>query len=253
MINKIQKIKRACVQDYPVDLLSMEEATNIIQKNIEKSKSTHVVTINPEMIKQAAENPSLDKVLKEAEIVIPDGIGVVIALKLLGINIKRLPGIELATNLLNLAQMEKYKVAFLGADKETIEKANQEILKKYPQLNIVYKRNGYFNKDEEKLIVADIEKVSPDLLFVGLGVPAQEMFISKYKKNLNRTIMIGIGGSFDVWANKIKRAPTAFRKFGLEWFYRLITQPSRFKRMFPTLPLFLLGVIFKRGKNRKEY
>jgi N-acetylglucosaminyldiphosphoundecaprenol N-acetyl-beta-D-mannosaminyltransferase len=91
------------------------------------------------------------------------------------------------------------------------------------------------------------------LLFIGIGVPRQEIFISNYKNLLVDIIMVGVGGSFDVWSQNIKRAPLFFRKLGLEWFYRLMKQPSRFSRMFPTLPLFLIKVLVNFRENRKEY
>ncbi|MFA6989263.1 MAG: WecB/TagA/CpsF family glycosyltransferase [Candidatus Gastranaerophilaceae bacterium] len=253
MDNEVQNIKRACIQGYPVDLFDEKTGIQKIENFIASSKTAQVITINPEMIELAKKNTEFDKILKEAEIVIPDGIGVIIALRIIGLKVKRLPGIEFSQKLFELAQKKNYKVAFLGADTQTIEKAVFEVKKKHEKLNVVYVRNGYFNKDEEKLIVEDIKKANPDLLFVGLGAPKQEFFISNYKNYLNRTIMVGVGGSFDVWSQKIKRAPLIFRKFGLEWFYRFITQPSRFNRIFPTLPLFLLKVIFNFRENRKEY
>jgi N-acetylglucosaminyldiphosphoundecaprenol N-acetyl-beta-D-mannosaminyltransferase len=251
--NFIQNVRRACIQGYPVDLLDEKTGIQYVESFISNSKPAQIITINPEMIELAKKNAEFDKILKEAEIIIPDGIGVIIALKIIGLKVKRLPGIEFSQKLFELASEKNYKVAFLGADQETIEAAVSELKKTYENLNVVYMRNGYFRKDEEKLIAENIKNAGPDLLFVGLGAPKQEFFNSNYKNYLNHTIMVGVGGSFDVWAQKIKRAPLFFRKLGLEWFYRLITQPSRFNRMFPTLPLFLLKVIFNFRDNRKEY
>ena len=124
--------------------------------------------------------------------------------------------------------------------------------RKYPGLNVIFVQDGFFNENDELKIIASLESIKPCIVFVALGVPKQEIWISKYKNRLNSSIMVGVGGSFDVWADKIQRAPLGFRKLGLEWFYRLITQPSRFNRMFPTLPLFFLKVMFDNKNTRKE-
>lgn len=244
---------RACIQDYPVDLVSLDEAVKFIENIIKQEKPAHVVTINPEMIAQAVCNRDLDNAIKNAELIIPDGIGVVLGLKTLGINIKQLPGIEFSEKLIEASAQKGYKIAFLGASQDVLDTAILELSLKYPGLNIVFSHNGFFKEDDETQIIEEFKKSGPDILFVALGVPKQELWISKYKKIFNRTIMVGVGGSFDVWAKKVKRAPVIFRKLGLEWFFRLISQPSRFSRMFPTLPLFLLNVILKRKYNRKEY
>jgi len=245
--------KRACILTYPVDLLSMDQALDKAEEYIINSQGAHVVTINPEMITQARNNPTLDEILKSAELVIPDGIGVIIGLKTFGVKTPQLPGIEFSEQLIAICAQKGYKVGFLGAQEETLNLAVQNLEQKYPGLKVVFKRNGYFSDEDESQFIEDIKNAQPDVLFVALGVPKQEFWIYKYKNLLSHTIMVGVGGSFDVWANKVQRAPLAFRKLGLEWFYRLITQPSRFRRMFPTLPLFLLKVIFKRNENRKEY
>lgn len=248
-----QKTKRACIQGYPVDLIDEKIGIKIVENFITSKKPAQIVTINPEMIELAKKNSEFSTILKEAEIVIPDGVGVILALKLIGINIQRLPGIEFSESLIKLANEKGYKVAFLGADSETIQKAVAELQKKYTSLNVVYVHDGFFAKDEEKLIIEDIKNADADLLFVGIGVPRQEIFISNYKNSLVDIIMVGVGGSFDVWSQNIKRAPLLFRKLGLEWLYRLMKQPSRFSRMFPTLPLFLIKVLVNFRENRKEY
>ena len=116
--------------------------------------------------------------------------------------------------------------------------------KKFAQLNPVYSHNGFF--DDENLIIEDLKKANPQLVLVALGSPKQEQFIYKVKSGMPNTLFIGVGGSFDVWANKVARAPIFFQKMGLEWFYRTVKEPARFKRIFPTLPLFVLRVVKER-------
>lgn len=245
-----KKKKRACLFGLPIDITTLE---NVKTELLSANTSQQVITINPEMITKSYKDKELVSLIENMDWVVPDGVGVVMALRLIGVKTARIPGIELAYSLLKEAEKKELKVAFIGADEDTIQKATQELLKEMPNLKIVYVRNGYFNKDEENAIFDELAKVSPDILFAGLGFPKQEIFLESFKKIAKNTIMIGIGGSFDIWSKKIKRAPMFFQKLNLEWFYRLLCQPSRFNRVFPTIPLFLLRVPLAYKLNRKEY
>ena len=247
------EIKRACLLGCPINITDENEALSFVENKISNGEPAQIVTINPEMIDHAQVNSEFDNIVKASDLVIPDGIGVIMALRLIGVKAQRMPGIEFSEKLLKLAEEKKYKVAFLGASEEVVTLAFKELKKKYPNLNVVYTRNGFFNQNEEKLIFEEIHNSAPDIVFVGLGSPKQEIFNYKYKSFANRTIMIGVGGCFDVWSNRVKRAPLIFRKLALEWFYRLLKQPERFNRVFPTIPLFLFKVMFNKSKNRKEY
>lgn len=245
---------RACILGYPVDLVNMDDAVCFAENCIKNSTGGHVVTLNPEMIMQGEKNIQLSTALKNAELIIPDGIGIIRSLGKLGINhIKQLPGIEFSEKLISVCAEKCYKIAFLGASKDTVETMVQNLREKYPSINIVFIHDGYFNESNEAEIIQQLTDLKPNVLFAALGVPKQELWILKYKNILNSTLMIGVGGSFDVWANKVKRAPFIFRKFGLEWFFRLISQPSRFSRMFPTLPLFFIKVALDNKNTRKEF
>lgn len=243
-------IKRTCLFGLPINITTLDEIKNHL---LNSTNPMQVVTINPEMITKSYKDTELSQLIKNADVVVPDGIGVVIALKMVGIRTSRIPGIELSYALLKEAEKRNLTVALIGADEDTIQKAKNELLKDMPNLNFVYVRNGYFNKDEENVIIQDLAKLQPDLLFAGLGFPKQEKFLESFKKYSKNTIMIGVGGSFDVWAKKLKRAPLIFQKLYMEWFYRLLCQPSRFRRMFPSIPLFLLRVIIERKLHRKKY
>ena len=247
-----RKTKRAYILNYPVDLVNIEDAVDFTENRINSQISCHIVTLNPEMIFQADKDPVLHKAINEAELIIPDGIGIVLALKKLGIKIAQLPGIEFSEALVRKSAKMGYRVGFLGASQEVVQDAAKELKLKYPDVNVVFINDGYFSNIEEPKIIEKIKTSNVQILFVALGVPKQELWISRYKKILDCTIMVGVGGSFDVWAKKVKRAPVFFRKFGLEWFFRLISQPNRFKRMFPTLPLFFIKVLFDNKYTRKE-
>ena len=254
MIQVSEKNPRSCILGYPVDLISMEDALKFAESFILAGKSGQVVTINPEIIMQAIKNQAFSDVINQAELIIPDGFGIILTLKKLGINnIVQLPGIEFSQGLIGKCAQKGYSVGFLGASKDVLNAAVKEFKSKYPDLNIVFCHDGYFGRDEEERIISELKYSRPNVLFVGLGVPSQELWIAEHKKILNSTLMVGVGGSFDVWSKKIKRAPALFRKFGLEWLYRLLNQPSRFSRMFPTLPLFFIKVMFTNSNTRKEY
>ena len=221
-----------------IDNYSFEEAISKAKSLLDGNSVSQVVTINPEMFEYAAKNTDFTNIIKEAEMVIPDGVGVKIALKINGINANRIPGIDFARKLLEEAALNNIPVAIVGAKEEIIVKAIENLQQEINNLNIVYYHNGYFENDNE--IYNEIKSKSPKLILVAMGAPRQEIFIYNAKKVLNPALMIGIGGSLDVWSGNIKRAPKLFQSLGLEWLYRTVTQPSRLKRIFPTLPLFII-------------
>lgn len=235
---------------YNIDLFNVEEALDYSNSLIDSAKSSHIVTINPEIIEYANKHENFAKILKEAELVIPDGIGIKIGLKINGENVQRITGISFAHSLLENAQKNNIPVALVGAKPHVIEKAYENLKQEMPELNVVYKHDGYF-KDCKQEVIDGIKNASPKLLLVALGAPMQEEFIYELKSILPSTLMIGIGGSFDVWAGEVQRAPEIWQKLGLEWLYRTIKQPERFKRIFPTLPLFVYNVI-KEKFTKKE-
>ena len=204
-----------------------------------KSKRGQVVTINPEMLEYAQKNADFANIIKNAELVIPDGIGVQLGLKILGHNVKRIPGIEFAKRM--LAEFEGHPVALIGAKPEIIQKTVENLKKEFPKLNLVYVQDGYF-ADTEKVLNETADK-KPELVLAALGSPKQEEFIYALKNRLPQTLMIGVGGSFDVWSGVVERAPEIYQKLGLEWLYRTLKEPKRFKRIFPALPLFVLKVL----------
>lgn len=221
-----------------IDTLSFSEAVCKARELIDSPKVAQIVTINPEMFEYASKNPNFANIIKEADMVIPDGVGVKIALKINNINVERIPGIDFAKKLLEDSAINNIPVAIIGAQEEIITKAIDNLNKEISGLSIVYYHNGYFNNDEE--IYQEINKKSPKLILVAMGSPRQEQFIYNAKKHLKPALMIGIGGSLDVWSGSVKRAPMFFQKLGLEWLYRTMTQPSRLKRIFPTLPIFII-------------
>ena len=237
--------KKEPVLGFGVDLFTFEEALQYVHTCLKENKGMQIVTINPEMISLGNKDKEFAAVLNNADLVIPDGVGIKIALKIKGISQENIPGIEFSKKLIGMCELEGFSVGLIGAKEEVIQKAVQNIRNEHANLNITYIRNGYFDEEQEKIIVEELKAVSPRVLFVALGAPKQELFISKLKPQMPNTVFIGVGGSFDVWSGMVKRAPKIYQTLGLEWLYRTVKEPARFKRIFPALPMFLIQVIIE--------
>lgn len=234
---------KAKILNCKIDLIDEQNALNEAKKALMENRNFHIITINPEMIMNSEKNPDFKELINNSDLNIPDGVGVKIALKIKSINQNQIRGVDFSRKLIELASKDNLRLGFLGAKEEVIQKAKENFLKKYPNLNFVYTRNGYFKNDDE--IINEIVEKNPQVLLVGLGSPKQEEIIVKLKNKLKSCVLIGVGGSFDVFSGLTKEAPVIYRKMGIEWLYRTILQPERFKRIFPTLPLFLIKCIIE--------
>ncbi|MBY0403211.1 MAG: WecB/TagA/CpsF family glycosyltransferase [Cyanobacteria bacterium] len=229
-----------------VKALSMHHASETVDNP--PVSTLHVITLNPEMIMQAQEDPALSTILmasSETGLNIPDGAGVVWALKNKGVkHIQRLPGIEFSEKLIQKAAEKNYTVGFIGAKAEVLTLAVKNLTEKYPGLSVVYQHHGFFQKESEAdQIAQECANQKPDILFVALGVPRQEKWIAHYGSYFDGTVFVGVGGSLDVWSGQTQRAPYWFRKLNMEWLYRITSEPWRIKRVYKTLPLFVIKVL----------
>lgn len=224
------------IQRLNVDTFTIDEAIKYAN-----TISGQVITINPEMIENASQNPNFAEIINSAELVIPDGIGVEIGLKILGYNVRRIAGIEFSHRMIEECAKNNQSVALVGAKPQIVEKAKENLEKEISGLYITYAHDGYFSNDEE--IINELKIRQPRLVLCALGSPKQEEFIIKAKQVLPNALFVGVGGSFDVWSGVVERAPEIYQKLGLEWLYRTVKEPKRFKRIFPTLPLFVLKVL----------
>ncbi len=210
-------------------------------EQIHQGQGLHVVTLNAEMAMLAEHEPALAKLIRQAGLVIPDGAGVVWALRLEGQKIERCPGIELVENL--LPHLTKNQgIYLLGAAPGVSAQVATQWQQQFAQLTISGYRDGYFTRDDEPEIFAHLQNLAPAVVLVGLGVPKQEYLIERGRKFLPQTTWIGVGGSFDVWAGTKERAPRWFREHSLEWLYRLYQEPHRWRRML-ALPQFAWQVL----------
>ena len=226
------------------DNLTMDEALSSALSLMEEKRAAYVVTPNPEIVMLCRENPNAASAVKDADLVLADGIGIIYGAKILGTPLKqKLPGIDFAQALFaKMAQAEK-TLFLLGAKPGVAESAAQALQERFKGLKIVGTNDGYFSDDEP--IVEKINAVSPDLLLVCLGAPKQELWMQKNAPALKVGLMAGLGGSLDVFAGVVERAPEAWQKLGLEWLYRLKKEPGRIKRM-SNLPKFGIAVLGRR-------
>jgi len=228
---------RVDILGIPVDKITEKELLEKIINFINEKRFHLIVTINSENATKALENKIFLDVIKNADLVIPDGIGIIFASKILGDKLpERIPGIDLSYKLLEISNEKHYKIVLIGGKEGVAEGAKENLKKIFPNLNIAMTYNGYFNEDEEKKIVEEIQKIEPDILLVGMGSEKQEIWIwNNREKFKNIGVCIGVGGTLDIWAGKKKRAPKLVQKLGLEWLYRVIIEP---KRIFRVLKIF---------------
>ena len=221
-----------------------DEIVSDIRERIKKGEQSTIIAVNPEKVMKAEKNEELRELINSATYQIPDGVGVLLASKLKGGHIRsRVTGVDMMERLLKFAQTDGLRVFLYGAKEEVVQKAAKNIQEKYPGIAIAGIQNGY-EKDSEK-VVQRINESKADLLFVAMGSPKQEIWIRENMGRLHVSVFQGVGGSFDVFAGHVKRAPLAFRKLGMEWLYRLMKEPKRLKRQL-ALPQFLLKVLFSK-------
>lgn len=229
----------------PVHPLTMNESVAVLEEKLQKKEQAFVVTANAEIIMMCQQDKEYNNIVSEqADLVLPDGAGAVWAGRYLGNEVpERVAGFDLYNQLLKLSADKGYKAYFFGGAPGVAEAAKNKAEELYPGVQIVGCRNGYFNETEEEAIIKEINDAAPDMLFVALGAPKQEKWLVKYRNQLKPRVLMGIGGSFDVLAGKMERAPKWMQEASLEWAFRLYKQPSRFMRML-ALPKFALKVIF---------
>lgn len=234
---------KATVLDISIDTVTMSEAVARLEQFITKKTPHLIATANAEMVMLAQEDQELATILRQCDLVVPDGAGVVWAARHQGYLVpERVAGYDLSQNLLAQAAGRGYSVFMFGSQPETIDKAKKTALRLYPGLRIVGTREGYFTAKDEPSIIQSIRAAKPDILLVALGVPKQEKWLAKNLSDLRVPVCMGVGGTFDVMAGTVKRAPLWMQRLSLEWLFRLLLQPQRVIRMM-ALPRFAFKVL----------
>lgn len=235
-----------------VAAFTMREAIDYIMARVAQHKRTFVITANAEIIMLAQEDQEFRKIITGmADLVLPDGAGVVLAAKHLGYHMpERVAGYDLVQNLLPKAEAKGLKVYLFGAAPSVAAAAADNAVSRYPHLQIVGVRDGFFTPADEQAIIANINASEADILLLALGVPKQEKFVAKYIDILKPKVLIGVGGTFDVMAGNVKRAPEFWQKNNMEWLYRLMNQPQRLMRMM-ALPKFVFNILLAKLLRKK--
>lgn len=229
------------------DNLTMDEAVDRGMELLHTPGSHRVVTPNPEIVEVCRENLTARQAVNSADLVLADGIGVVKGARMLGTPLKgRVPGIEFAAGLMSRMAEEGLSLYLLGAKPGVAEAAGVKLAEKYPGLKIAGTHDGYFQEDGP--VTEAIRESGADCVFVCLGAPKQELWMAKCGGATGARLLCGLGGSLDIFAGVVERAPRFWSDHGLEWFYRLCREPSRAGRMLK-LPLFLVHV--RREKKRR--
>ena len=232
------------------DDVSRQEAAQLGAAMLEQDQFHYVVTPNPEFILAAEKDADFRQVLNSADLVIPDGIGVVYSAKILGTPLKeRVPGIEFAADMLAKLDQMGGRLYLLGAKPGVAQEAGRRILERHPNIVLCGTHDGYF-KDEEAVLL-EVAAARPNLLFVCLGAPKQEKWMARWGRHTGARLAIGLGGALDVFAGNVERAPESWRKLGLEWAYRLKKEPKRAGRM-AKLPLVLVKSAGARLRGRRD-
>ncbi len=246
MTSSAAPLKKFLVLGSPVHLL--DDYTGWLVDRMQKRQGVQVVTLNAEMALQAEQVPELGEIIHGAELVIPDGAGVVLYLRLKGERSQRCPGIELAASLLEKAGElgKEYPVVFYGGAVGVAATAAAKWQEKYPGLAIAAIQHGFLTPEDTPNFLEELALIQPKIVLVGLGVPRQELWIAKYRHLCPHAIWIGVGGSFDIWAGVKTRAPSWLRENNLEWLYRLYQEPWRWKRML-ALPKFALRALISKN------
>ncbi len=241
--------KKVTILGIPVDAITMREAVARIDGFIEKREPVLIATANAEMLLRATHDGELCRILQGAALVTPDGAGTVWAAHHLGHAMpERVAGYDMAQELMRKAPERHWRFYFFGSAPGVAEKAKAKAERLYPGIEIVGTRNGFFTEADEAAIVQEIKEAHPDILLAALGVPKQEKWLSRHLRELGVPVCIGVGGTFDVMAGVMKRAPLWMQRAKLEWLFRGLMQPKRAGRLL-ALPKFVLKVHAEKSKN----
>lgn len=226
-----------------VDRVDMDGALALVERFIAEGSPRHIVTADASMVITASEDPEFARIVAASDLVTPDGMGIVWATKRLGTPVTaKVSGVDLSARCCALSAEKGWRVFFFGAGPGVAEEAAARMRARFPGANIVGFRDGFFKPDDEPQIVEQIRAAKPDILLVALGIPKQEKFIDRHKQALGVPVCIGVGGTLDVFSGSVKRAPVWMQNVGLEWLYRLASNPKKISKV-KMLPVFARRVL----------
>nr|WP_150270555.1 WecB/TagA/CpsF family glycosyltransferase [Paenibacillus tepidiphilus] len=234
-----------------VSKVDMTATVAYLTEAIRNREVHQVITANPIMVMTALENPAYMEIMRSAELVVPDGTGVVWAAEYCREPVaERVAGFDLLHELLRQGESYHWRIYLLGSTPEVIRETAARLQSQYAGVIIAGYHDGFFGAEADDAVIEEITSAKPDILFVARGADSQEPWIAKHKARLNIPVMMGVGGSFDVISGKSKRAPVVFQKLRAEWLYRLLKEPTRYKRML-ALPKFAVKVLREKDTVTK--
>jgi len=236
-----------------IHAVTIADALDWVEASIRARTMGYVVTLNGALLVQAARQPELRALVNDAALVTADGIGVLLAARILGVSLPgRVPGIDLAVGVCERAARGGHRVYLMGGAPGVAAATADSLRARHPSLQIVGTHHGFLTGDAERAVVADIQRARPDVLLVALGAPRQEFWMRQWKQELGVPVSIGVGGSFDVLAGRVPRAPRWMQRLGLEWLYRAWREPRRWSVVRTIPPLFLMALRARlRARTRR--
>lgn len=245
------KNERINILNTTIDVLTMKETIDLVEMYITTKTPLHLMGVNADKINEVNANKLMSEIVNKCGVINADGASVVLASKYLKKPLpERVAGIDLMMNLVELADQKSYKIFLLGAKEEVVKKTKEKLIQKYPKLNIVGIRNGYFKEADWEMVSEQIEKTNPDLVFVGITSPIKEYLIEYLQNKGHKEVFMGVGGSFDVISGNIPRAPLWMQKMNLEWLFRMLHEPKRlFKRYLVGNTKFINAVIHEKFRK----
>lgn len=237
---------RTSVLGVPIDTLSRAEIQSLLNRFLTEDRPHHIVTANSLYLLEAQKSPHLVTICEEASLVVADSSGLIWAARRLQLPpLSRLPGIDLSFYLCQLAELQSLPVYLLGGESGVAHEAAHYLNKHFRYLQVAGMRDGFFKPSDHESILRDIARTRARVVLVAMGSPKQEIWINANMKNLPPAIYMGVGGTLDIWAGRLKRAPRLFQKTGTEWLYRLGQEPTRFDRI-AQLPKFAYKILSQR-------
>lgn len=243
--------KRITMMNTVIDVLDMKETVELVDEYIKTNTPLHLMGVNADKINELNSNPLMKEIVNKCGIINADGASVVLASKLLKKKLpERVAGVDLMLELVKLCCEKNYSIYLLGAKQSVVEQTRDVLMDKYSNLNIKGIHNGYFKEEQWDNISKELKKLKPDIVFVGITSPTKEYLIEYLQNDGNKSVFMGVGGSFDVISGNIPRAPKWMQKCNLEWLFRVIQEPKRlFKRYFVGNLKFIKLVIKERKKG----
>ncbi len=244
---------RIRILDTIIDVLDEQDTITLVEKYIERKEPLHLMGVNADKINSLNTNYKLKEIVNGCGIINADGASVVLASKFLKKPLpERVAGIDLMQSLVEVSEKKGYSIYLLGAKQEVVEKTAQVLQEKHADLKILGIRNGYFKEEDWSKISEDLKTLCPDIVFIGITSPLKEYLIEYLQNDGNKSVFMGVGGSFDVISGNIPRAPLWMQKMNLEWLFRVMQEPKRlFKRYFVGNGQFIKAIIKEKAKENR--